>query len=61
MSYDTHKHRCPKCQWNWVCTCSEPDQHHGFCFDCDPNPPAPLPVHQSVLVSERWDLRDEAP
>lgn len=33
-SYSTHRHRCPACGWNWTCTCQEPDEHHGFCFEC---------------------------
>jgi hypothetical protein len=48
-----HQHPCPRCGWRWTCTCQDPDQHHGFCFECADKtqspihgvttPPSPLP------------------
>ena len=72
MSYEpgphgSHKHLCPGCNWRWVCTCLEPDQHHGFCFECrpadiTPNPPVdsgrPIDPFEAAAL-KRWDLLKE--
>lgn len=69
-SYTIHKHRCPGCGWNWTCTCREPDEHHGFCFECaakassvpveakttPPTTPTPPPDENSRLWAS-WGVR----
>ena len=61
MSYPTHKHRCPGCNFSWVCTCADPENHHGFCFECQPAtaPPPPAGQLSESEVLKRWDLAQE--
>ena len=53
---ELHKHPCPRCGWNWPCTCADPDRHHGFCFECAPQAEAEklrsLGLHPGLAKSD---------
>lgn len=64
-----HQHPCLACGWKFPCTCNDPNEHSGLCFECaakasslpaegiSPPDVAPrTPCDQTSLLWASWEV-----